>query len=65
VRLHDLRHTQASLLIEAGEDIVTVSRRLGHARVSTTLDIYSHLMPGKDRAAAGVIGGVFGTDSVA
>lgn len=58
-RLHDTRHTQASLLLEAGEDIVTVSRRLGHARVSTTLDIYSHLMPGKDRSAADKIGDIF------
>lgn len=56
IRLHDLRHTQASLLIKNGEDIVTVSRRLGHARVSTTLDIYSHVMPGKDGEAAAKIG---------
>lgn len=58
-RLHDMRHTQASLLLEAGEDVVTVSRRLGHSKVSTTLDIYSHLMPGRDRAAAEKIGGIF------
>lgn len=59
IRLHDLRHSQASLLIEAGEDIVTIAKRLGHARVSTTLDIYSHLMPGKDRGAADKIGQIF------
>lgn len=63
-RLHDMRHTQASLLLEAGEDIVTVSRRLGHSKVSTTLDIYSHLMPGKDRSAAEKIGSIFTVPNV-
>lgn len=42
VRSHDLRHTGASMLIAAGLDIQTVKRRLGHARASTTLDIYGH-----------------------
>lgn len=65
IRLHDLRHSQASLLIEAGEDIVTIAKRLGHARVSTTLDIYSHLMPGKDRGAADKIGQIFQSDPAA
>lgn len=37
--------------LEAGEDIVTVSRRLSHSKESTTLDAYSHLMPDRDRAA--------------
>ena len=64
VRLHDTRHTQASLLIAAGEDIVTVSKRLGHSKVSTTLDIYSHLMPGKDRSAADKIGEIFAVPKV-
>ncbi len=63
-RLHDMRHTQASLLLQAGEDIVTVSRRLGHSKVSTTLDIYSHLMPGKDRSAADKIGAIFSVSNV-
>lgn len=44
VTFHDLRHTAASLLIRSGADIVTVQKRLGHAKASTTLDIYSHLM---------------------
>lgn len=56
VRLHDLRHLAASVMISAGHDITTISRRLGHERVSTTLDIYSHLMPGSDEAAADSIG---------
>ena len=41
--LYSLRHTGASLLIESGCSIEEVSRRLGHSRASTTLDIYTHL----------------------
>ena len=44
VRLHDLRHTVASVLIANGTDIVTVSKQLGHAQVSTTSDVYSHVI---------------------
>ena len=55
IRLHDLRHTGASLMIANGVDFVTVSKRLGHAKPSTTLDIYSHALPSKDRAAADVL----------
>ncbi|MEM8535997.1 MAG: tyrosine-type recombinase/integrase [Chloroflexota bacterium] len=43
IRLHDLRHTFASLLRNQGYDVVQISRILGHAKVSTTLDIYTHL----------------------
>ena len=42
IRVHDMRHTCASLLIAAGCDIAAVSRQLGHANVATTLAIYSH-----------------------
>lgn len=52
IRLHDLRHTGASLMVSSGVDIVTVSHRLGHAKPSTTLDIYSHALPAKDREAS-------------
>lgn len=45
IRLHDVRHSHASHLLDAGEDIAVVSQRLGHSRPSTTLDIYHH--PGK------------------
>jgi len=55
-RLHDLRHLQASLLLDAGEAITTVSARLGHRDSSTTLRIYSHLMPGADQRAADIVG---------
>ena len=42
---HAFRHTHASMLLSAGVPIQDVSKRLGHAKVSTTLDIYSHCMP--------------------
>ena len=48
---HKFRHTQASLLIHAGIDIVSVSKRLGHAKVSTTTDIYAHLLAEADKSA--------------
>jgi integrase len=44
-RFHDLRHTFATLAIEAGEDIAVVSRALGHSSVATTADIYLHVTP--------------------
>lgn len=45
IHLHCLRHSHASLLIENGENIVAISKRLGHARIEQTLNTYSHLMP--------------------
>lgn len=50
--LHDCRHTCCSMLLRMGEDVVTVSRRLGHESPTTTLRIYGHLLPGADRSAA-------------
>ena len=53
VKLHDLRHFYASGLIASGCDVVTVQRSLGHAKVTTTLDTYSHLWPtAEDRTRA-------------
>ena len=43
ISLHALRHTHASSLIAAGVDILTVSRRLGHANPTITLGVYGHL----------------------
>lgn len=50
--LHTLRHTHASVLLMAGMDMRTVQERLGHAKVETTLELYGHLMPGRDGVAA-------------
>ncbi len=52
VRFHDLRHTHASLLIAAGEDVKVVSERLGHAHPAFTIHTYQHLLPGMSAAAA-------------
>ncbi len=45
IRLHDLRHTWATLALEAGINPKVVSEQLGHANVSITLDTYSHVIP--------------------
>jgi integrase len=52
VSFHALRHTHASVLIAAGVDILTISRRLGHSKPSVTLDTYGHLIKGADAVAA-------------
>lgn len=43
IRLHDLRHTSASLGLEGGESLLEVSRRLGHSSIGVTADIYAHV----------------------
>ena len=55
IRFHDLRHTAASQMLVNGVDILTVTRRLGHAKSSVTLDIYGHLTPGAQEKAASVM----------
>ena len=55
---HALRHTQASVLYQNNVDPVTISRRLGHSRVSTTQDIYCHLLEQADDTARDAIGNV-------
>lgn len=52
VRLHDLRHGQASLMLAAGIDMAIVSKRLGHSTITITSDTYSHLLGGVGRDAA-------------
>jgi integrase len=62
IRLHDLRHTWATLALAAGEHPKVVQERLGHANVSITLDIYSHVTEGPHSDAAGRVAGIiFGT----
>ena len=50
IRIHDLRHSHASLLINQGCDALMLADRLGHEKVSTTLNTYSHLFPHKQQA---------------
>jgi integrase len=52
IRLHDLRHTHATLLLAAGEPVKVVSERLGHANATITLTVYQHVHPGMGRQAA-------------
>lgn len=52
VRLHDLRHTHATLMLTQGAHPKMISERLGHANIGITLDVYSHVMPGIQQAAA-------------
>jgi integrase len=47
IRIHDLRHSHASLLIEMGVSPLLISERLGHENIETTLQTYSHLYPNK------------------
>jgi integrase len=55
IRLHDLRHTYATLALKAGVHPKVVSERLGHATVGVTLDLYSHVVPSIARDAADVV----------
>ena len=52
IRLYDLRHTSATLLLPAGEHPKIVSERLGHSTVTLTLDTYSHVLPDMQQRAA-------------
>ena len=52
VRLHDLRHGRASMLLASGTDIALVSKMLGHSSITLTADTYSHLLAGVGKKAA-------------
>ena len=52
IKLHDLRHGHASLLIDAGVPIAVVSERLGHANPNVTLGVYTHQLRGSQAQAA-------------
>ena len=45
IRVHDLRHSDASLMLELGMNALEIQQRLGHADIQTTLGTYSHLRP--------------------
>ncbi len=56
VRLHDLRHFVASVLGDGGVPIATISSRLGHRDIATTLNLYTHALPATDQRAAAYLG---------
>lgn len=58
IRLHDLRHTHATLALAAGVEMKVVSERLGHSQISVTADLYTHVTRGVARAAANQIADV-------
>jgi len=59
ITFHGLRHSNASLLIAHGTNIATVSKRLGHSRISTTSDIYTHAISKMDEEAANTLDNIF------
>jgi len=59
IRLHDLRHTWATLALESGIHPKVVQERLGHANVSITLDLYSHVSPAMQSDAAERVAALF------
>jgi integrase len=61
IRFHDLRHTHATLALQAGVHPKVVSERLGHTTVSITLDVYSHAIPGIQQDAASTVAALVGT----
>lgn len=52
IRIHDLRHSHASLLVEMGFSPLEIANRLGHEKIETTLNTYSHLYPDKQEQLA-------------
>lgn len=59
IRLHDARHTAATVLLRAGVPVKVVSQRLGHADVAVTMRVYQHVTAQDDRAAADALGDAF------
>ncbi|MBQ4262406.1 MAG: site-specific integrase [Ruminococcus sp.] len=59
ISIHSLRHTNATLLINSGIPITTISARLGHANPSTTTKIYTHAIQSADAAAADALDTIF------
>lgn len=58
IRVHDIRHSHASMLVDSGADPLLIADRLGHEKVTTTLGTYSHLYPDKGQALASALGDI-------
>ena len=63
LRVYDLRHTHASLLINEGVHPKQISERLGHSSIKLRMDTYGHLFEGSDRDSAEKMERLFGTGS--
>lgn len=58
IRLHDLRHTWATMALTAGVHPKVVQERLGHSNIKITMDTYSHVLPGLQKSAAELVAGL-------
>ena len=63
IRIHDLRHSHASLLISMGFGVKEIQNRLGHQKSCTTLDTYSHLYPDAQDKLASRLNSIYKGDS--
>ena len=63
IRIHDLRHSHASLLISMGENPLLIKERLGHEKIQTTLGTYGHLYPNTNLEVAKKLTGILQVQS--
>ena len=56
IKFHGMRHTCATLMLKAGQPVHVVSERLGHSKVSMTLEVYAHVLPDMQADAADALG---------
>jgi integrase len=59
IRFHDLRHSAATILLEMGVHPKVVQELLGHSNISTTMDVYSHVLPSMQQEAANKLDDLF------
>lgn len=59
IRMHDMRHTHATVLLQMGENPKVVQERLGHTNIATTMNTYSHVLPSMQKSLADKLGSVF------
>jgi integrase len=64
IRLQDLRHTHATILLKAGVPVKVVSERLGHSSPSFTMTVYQHVLPGMQAEAARAFADALGPDEI-
>ncbi|WP_462412313.1 site-specific integrase [Neobacillus sp. Marseille-QA0830] len=62
MKFHDLRHTHATMLLKVNVNIKVIQERLGHTRASTTLDIYSHVLPSMQQSVTDKLNNLFDCD---
>ena len=62
IHVHCLRHSHTALIASLGATVNEAAERLGHGRPSTTLNVYSHVLPGRNRAIANELGKLYRKD---